>query len=74
MGPAGGALAITNISNSIFLIAIQSVRNSEWIRLFELIGVLIAILGCLVLSIPEKFQLLYDKIRGKRNKVTSVPI
>ena len=59
IGPAGGAMALSNISASVFFIAALAIRNKKWIRLFELIGALIAILGCLLLSIPEKFIWIY---------------
>ena len=68
IGPAGGTMALSNISGAVFFIAAQAIKNKKWIRLFELIGALIAILGCLLLSIPEKFIWIFEKLRCK-NKI-----
>lgn len=56
IGPAGGITAISNTSSSVFFTIIMAVRNLKFVRTFELIGGLLSVLGCFLVSVPEKFS------------------
>lgn len=60
-GPAGGCTAITGITNSVLFTFLECLRYLKMVRVFDIIGAIVSIFGCLLVSVPEKFQQCFKK-------------